>query len=139
MGNLINEHDETKNMLNLIREFNEPTQNIDDGEDANEQDFEDAKSSFMETVSNKVEFDGLKVYRNDRNAVFSGHFQDMGGMSWRMILNETDGLYVDANGLQLTQDTLKVLNALFGYYKNWSDEWGLKLNQDYKQKSNAEG
>jgi len=131
MSKLINEYDETKNMLNLIREYDETNENVD-GESANEQDIEEVKTSFMETVSNKVEFESLKIYREDRNAIFSGRFQDMGGMAWRMILNETDGLYIDANGLQLTQETIKTLNALHGYYKNWSDEWGLKMNQDYK-------
>ena len=136
MSELINEHDETKNMLNLIREFDS---SIDMGndtesvEDASEQDFEENKQSFMESVNPKTDFESLKVYRNERNVVFSGKFQNMGGMTWRMILNEDNGLYVDVQGLQISQEALQTLNKLFGYYKNWSDEWGEKLNQDYKQ------
>jgi len=142
---VISDFEVTKNMLSIIREFdespsidnqelpsNEEERPVSNGEEASEGDFEDAKKSFMETVSNKVNFTGLEVYRENKNAVFSGEFQDLSNLTWKMVLNETNGLYVDVTGLQITDDVLKILYSLNGYYKNWSDEWGLKLNQDYK-------
>lgn len=140
--NIISEHDVTKNMLAIMREFDEPQISGDntneapsEAQDARPEDFESAKTTFMESVTNKVSFDGeghgLKIYPKSKNAIFSGALLEMGGMQWRMVLNETDGLYVDAGGLQITDTALKTLHSLKGCYENWSDEWGLKMQTEY--------
>lgn len=103
-------------------------------EDLNPEEMNSLEKSFMDSVSPKVEFTGMKIYRKERNAVFSGVFQDLGGLEWVMSLKDTDGLNVTVQSLKVDDNTIKTLNSLYGFYKNWSKEWSVKLHTEYKFK-----
>lgn len=94
------------------------------------------QKAFMDSVSPKIDFRGFKIYRKDRNVVFSGAFQDLGGMEWVMSLKDADGLTVTAQTLKIDNDSIGILNKLYGYYVNWSKEWSLKMNTEYKLSDN---
>jgi hypothetical protein len=47
-------------------------------------------------------------------------------------LEDTEGLYINASNLQLTDEVMTRLQRLKGFYKNWADEWSNKLATEYK-------
>ena len=108
------------------------------GEDLDGESLDNEKKAFMDAVSPKVEFEDFKIYRNERNVVFSGKFQDLGGLEFMMSLKDADGLAITVQGLKINADTITILNHLYGYYKNWSDAWATKLNTEYKAKPNEQ-
>jgi hypothetical protein len=153
------EHDVTKQMLETLRSGkrliteleevsgemnpamgdapmtdNSTSEVASESEDLSPDELKKQQSSFMENVSPKVEFRDFKIYRKERNVVFSGVFQDLGGLEWVMSLKDSDGLNITVQSLKIDNDTIKVMNALYGFYKNWSKEWAVKLNTEYKFK-----
>lgn len=136
MNKGFDEHDITKKMLNTIRVSKKIiTENVDtsnDTIDVTGQDLKSEQNQFMDQITPRVDFTVFKLYPNANNAVFSGKFQDMNGMEFQMSLDETDGLYVSATNLQLTDEALNRLRALKGYYLNWVKDWANKLANEYK-------
>jgi hypothetical protein len=153
---ILEEHDMTKKMLDTIRggrlitEVEEVSGGLDtpvtndvsntqqaqpsESEDLNPDELRKLEKAFMDSVSPKVEFKEFKIYRKERNAVFSGVFQDLGGMEWVMSLKDSDGLNISAESLKLDDTAIKTLHSLYGFYKNWSKEWSVKLHTEYKFK-----
>lgn len=129
MNNRIDEHDMTKKMLNIIRENANPA---NDSIDLNGPELKSEQTKFMDQITPRVDFNVFKIYPNANNVVFSGKFQDMNGMEFQMSLEETDGLYINVSNLQMTDEALKRLQVLRGYYKNWANEWANKLASEYK-------
>lgn len=105
-----------------------------EGEDLNDDELAAQEKAFMDSVSPKVEFNEFKIYRKERNVVFSGNFQDLGGLEWVMSLKDSDGLNITVQSFKVDSDTISVLNKLHGFYVNWSKEWAVKLNTEYKNK-----
>jgi hypothetical protein len=126
MDNL-NEHDITKSMLNVIREgVTNDVIDLTGGELQKQHDL------FRDAISPRVDFNVFKIYPNNKNVVFSGKFQDMNGMEFQFSLEDTEGLYINASNLQLTDEVMTRLQRLKGFYKNWADEWSNKLATEYK-------
>ena len=123
----IDEHDMTKKMLNIIREGT----STGDAIDVSGPDLKDEQAQFMQIVSKSVQFNVFKVYPNARNVVMSGTIPDL-NMEFQCILEGLNGLYINVNNMQLSDDAMTVLQHLTGYYKRWHDEWAQKLATDYK-------
>ena len=137
-------YDLTKRMLDTARKGfvlkeeqyetanNAPDTSASQSEDLPPDLFNAEKKSFMDTVSAKVDFRGFKIYRKERNVIFSGKMQDMSGLEWVMRLRSDDGLTITVENLKIDNDTITVLNKLNGFYTNWSKAWATKINTSYQ-------
>lgn len=64
----------------------------------------------------------LIYFPDNGNLVFSGTIRNI---KWQFSLKDEsgNGCYIWTDGLQLTEENLRMLGKLQGFYKNWSDEW----------------
>lgn len=64
------------------------------------------------------------------NIIFSGMIPSLNNLKFQFKLNESsgNGCFVWVDGLPLTEDNMKTLNKLFGYYLNWKDEWNKEID-----------
>jgi hypothetical protein len=136
----MNEHDITRGMLNTIRQDRFINENLDNSSTSDEEELTSAELSeqqtnFRKTVSPRVEFTGFKVYPKNKNVVFSGKFENMGGLEWEFTLEDTHGLYISANNVPFSDDTIETIKKLKGFYDNWADEWAEKLATEYNRES----
>lgn len=140
------DYEMTRNMLKTIRGgemINEQEgeqgekmvdeENSDDAIELTGSDLNDEQEKFRQTINPRVEFDTFKIYPDANNVVFSGRFQGFGGMEWQFTLEDSDGVYVVSENLQLTGEALNMLQKLRGYYENWADEWSEKIATEYKK------
>ena len=65
------------------------------------------------------------------NVEFSGKFTSS-NLEWFYSLDDTNGVYITADLLQLNQSTLEQIQKLVGYYDSWSNEWATKIAEEYK-------
>ena len=52
-------------------------------------------------------------------------------MEWNYSLDDSRGVYITNDLLQLDDDTLEVIKKLVGYYKAWSDDWATRIAEEY--------
>lgn len=140
----MSQHDETKRMLGLIREttnlkmknkrlIREQTE-VKDDIDLGEDDpaaLREEEKKFMDTVTPRVKFNRFKLYPKAQNVEFSGNFTSS-NLEWFYSLDDTSGVYITADILQLNETTLEQIQKLVGYYDAWSDEWATKIAEEYK-------
>jgi len=141
----MSQHDDTKRMLGLIREtidiektknkslLKEQTEvkdDIDLGEEDSASLVEEEKK-FRDTVTPRVEFNRFKLYPKAQNVEFSGKFTS-NNLEWFYSLDDTDGVYISGDLLQLNQSTLEQIQKLVAYYDTWSNEWATKIAEEYK-------
>jgi|TARA_R110000796_G_scaffold19237_4_gene57794 hypothetical protein len=141
----IYENDITKRMLNEIR-GNDSSNNKSlltegqmDEEDLTSAELSEEQKNFRDTVSPRVDFTGFKVYPKNKNVVFSGKFENMGGLEWQFTLEDSNGLYITANNVPFSDDTIATIKKLKGYYDNWADEWAQKLATEYNRGDDENG
>ena len=140
---MINQHDETRKILDLIRESNIKSTTVKTL--IKEQDFKvqeqkgeldptelkEEEKKFRDTVTPRVKFNRFKLYPEAQNVEFSGEFTD-NRVEWFFSLDDTQGVYVTTDMLQLREDTMKLLQKLIGYYKTWSEEWANRIAEEYE-------
>jgi len=140
----MSQHDETRRMLGLIRENlntnkknktllreqSEVKDDIDLGEEDSASLVEEEKK-FRDTVTPRVEFNRFKLYPKAQNVEFSGKFTS-NNLEWFYSLDDTNGVYITADLLQLDQSTLEQIQKLVAYYDTWSNEWATKIAEEYK-------
>ena len=85
------------------------------------------KNKFKEVVSDRVEFGPFKIYRDN---VEWGGMLVREGIEFVFSLDDTDGVYITSDMLQLRETTLETLNKLKIYHQEWSKEWAIRLS-DY--------
>ena len=92
----LNEHDITSNMLKAMRSASRHQNKsvLTEGTNSDEEELTSAELSeeqaaFRDTVSPRVDFTGFKVYPNTKNVIFSGKFENMGGLEWRSSRTKT--------------------------------------------------
>lgn len=140
------EYDFAKQMMSQIRALNEQKNDkpSEDNEDdaiaiTNDPKFGDNVlrnqiSAFKQSVHGGAKFadentedsksNPLVYFPNTGNLVFSGNIPALSGLKFQFSLNDvTNAPYIFVDGLALTDESIKVLNKLSGYYKNWCDEW----------------
>ena len=134
--NVHEERDIMMNMLNTMRDLKEGVLTENNQESDTIQlsgtELADEQQKFRETISPRVEFHAFNIYPQNNNVFFSGKFNDLGNAEWSFSLDESDGVYIDVDGLQLTDDALRTIQRLKGYYDAWADEWATKLATEYK-------
>ena len=139
----MSQHDETKRMLGLIRESNRKRNIIKESRylinesnggpsdrDLDEAELVEEEQKFRDNVSTRVSFNRFRLYPKSQNVEFSGKFND-NNVEWFFSLDDSRGVYISADLLQLTDDTLKQLQKLVGYYQTWSNEWGSRISEEY--------
>jgi len=136
---MINEHDMTKKMMDIIRgglitESNEGNDVISPSQ--NDPTYKEELKKFADTVDARVQFTKFKIYPNDKNVQLDGRldsginfFMDVKAMNLSISITDPQG-----NPLRIYIDDaiLATIQKLDGYYKNWSEEWGKKLLTEYK-------
>jgi len=148
----LNEHDQSRRMLELIREGNRfkktgtikrliNEQNEPDSINLREQQPDvqnQEEKKFKDVISPRVKFNPLMVYPKTGNVEWSGEFQDS-KLEWFYSLDDTNGIYITTNLLRLDSDTLDRVKKLAGFYDNWANEWANKVADEYRNKSTEEG
>jgi len=150
----MSEHDVTKKMLEIIRESEHNRKNIineslnkrrllkEVDENKEDKDLEPAELSeeekkFRDTVTPRVKFNRFRLYPKAQNVEFSGKFTDS-NIEWFYSLDDTRGVYITADLLQLNDQTLKQIQKLVAYYESWSNEWATKIAEEYNNESKDE-
>ncbi len=145
----MNQHDDTMKILELIREEKRKTHNLKKllitEQDVNVQEQKELdpaevteeERKFRDTVSPRVKFNKFKLYPKAQNVEFSGEFTD-NRVEWVYSLDDTRGVYITSNLLQLSDGTLKQIQKLVGYYQTWSDEWANRIAEEYQNEVKAE-
>lgn len=140
----MNQHDETRKILELIRESGRnvsPTKKLINEQDLNVQkqdenaldptEIREQERLFRDTVTQRVKFNQLKLYPKAQNVEWSGEFTD-NAIEWFYSLDDSQGVYITTDLLQLREDTMKLLQKLIGYYKTWSDDWAKRIAEEYE-------
>lgn len=133
MGNLMNEHDMTKKMLDTLREnVNEP--NADGVIEVSGPERQSAEEEFKQIVEvQRVDFNVYNVYPEAGNVIFGGQMQEFGGMQFQMTLEDTNGLFISANNMVLSDDAVRMLQRLNGFYDKWRSDADKLLGEYRKQ------
>ena len=138
---MINEHDMTKKMMNIIRtglltEANEGNDVITPNQ--NDPTYTEEVKKFGDTIDPRVQITKFKIYPNDRNVEFEGRldsginfFMSIKAMKLSISITDTDG---NAQRIYVDELIISTIQKLDGYYKNWSNEWAKKLQTEYKPK-----
>ena len=151
-----NEHDITKKMLKTLREstnrLNENEEITIDNEemdnDGNEIESEteiesegsenglntpegkEEASKIGEMVNPLINVLTFKIYEDSGNVVMSGDFQNT-DINWQFSKN--DGLFINAENVNLTDNVKEMLDKLSAYYKNWQNDWAGKIGEYTKK------
>jgi hypothetical protein len=126
------ERDITKLILEHFREAKYKTINENDSIELSGDALKSEENRFREIISPRVQFTGFKIYPRANNVIFGGVFQNLGGLEWQFSLENSDGLYITANNIQVNDEVISVIQKLKGYYETWADEWSDKLATEYK-------
>ena len=140
----MNQHDETRKILDLIREsrrsITNPYKKIITEQDISVREAKETldptelreeEKKFRDTVTPRVKFNKFKLYPEAQNVEFSGEFTDS-RIEWYYSLDDTQGVYITTDLLQLRDDTLQQIQKLVGYYKTWSEEWANRIAEEYE-------
>ena len=139
----MNQHDETRKILELIREnkrksvsskkvlLTEQEYKVQEEKPLDDAEIKEEEKKFRDTISPRVEFNDFKLYPKAQNVEWSGKFTDS-RIEWLYSLDDTRGVYITTNLLQLSDDILSQLQKLVGYYKTWADEWANRIAEEYQ-------
>lgn len=141
---LINEHDMTKRMMSAMKDGSVGkalNENQEAGVETSAKDVieltgeerKNEEQKFREVLGNLVEFNVFNIYPKAGNVVFGGIFQGMDGLQFQFTLEDSNGLYVTANNMQVTSEVVETIQKLKGYYDNWKEEWANKMATEYRQ------
>jgi len=141
---MMNQHDETRKILDLIREnkkshinngrrilVEQDIRSQEEKETLDPTELKEEEKKFRDTVTPRVKFNKFKLYPEAQNVEFSGEFTDS-RIEWYYSLDDTQGVYITTDLLQLRDDTLKQIQKLVGYYKTWSEEWANRIAEEYE-------
>ena len=154
----MSEHDVTRKMLDIIRESENTNKRIikenvqirrllkevdesKEDKDLEATELSEEEKKFRDTVSPRVKFNRFRLYPKAQNVEFSGKFTD-NNVEWFYSLDDTRGVYITTDLLQLNDQTLKQIQKLVAYYESWANEWATKIAEEYsnetKDEENAE-
>ena len=88
-------------------------------------------AEFAKPDENDVSESPLIYMPKKNNLVFSGVIPCLNNLKWQYVLktNTGNGCFVWADGLVLSKENMAILNKLFGFYKNWKDEWNREASE----------
>jgi type II secretory pathway component PulC len=139
----INEHDKTKEMMNIMRGgFKTLIKENDEQSDTlspqpGDAAFKDELKKLQDTVDPRVKITNFKIYPVDQNVIIEGILLQRegndSGIHFKMNLAKGD-IETSMNNIELDDKVSLVLQKLKGYYENWVNEWALKLANEYRPK-----
>jgi len=125
MSNKINEHENMRNMLAITRQFKRAI-NEDVVPTLQPEELEDEKNRFKEALGNAViEFGNFNRY-ND-NIEWTGVLVKE-QITWVFSLDATIGCYISCQQIQLSEQTLQIIQNLHVYYNEWSQYWSQEIS-----------
>lgn len=139
MNELLNEHDITKKMMDVMR--NNKINLIRESDDEitpqpNDSVYKDEVKKIMDTVDPRVQITRFKIYPRDREVQFNGKldsgvnfFMSLKAMKLSISISD-DG--DKATRIYLDDELIDSFRKLNGYYENWVREWSQKLLTDFK-------
>ena len=145
----MNQHEESRKILELIREDKRKVvkskkilikgqqEGVVEEKELDPAEYAEEEKKFRDTISPRVKFNQFKLYPKAQNVEFSGEFTD-NRVEWVYSLDDTRGVYITSNLLQLSDGTLKQIQKLVGYYQTWSDEWANRIAEEYQNEVKAE-
>lgn len=144
MKEKINEHDKTKEMMEIMRGgFKRLMTENDDQKDtlspkSGDAVFNDELKKLQDTVDPRVKISNFKIYPTDQNVIIEGTFlqreDQNSGIQFKMSLAKGE-IETSMNNIDLSDKVSLLLQKLKGYYENWVDEWALKLANEYRPKN----
>ena len=84
-------------------------------------EFREEQDKFRQSVHNRVEFNKFKLYPESQNVEFGGTFTDS-RIEWFYSLDDSTGVYISAELLQLRDETLEVIKKLVAEEYNSSKD-----------------
>jgi hypothetical protein len=139
----MNEYDESRRILELIRESKQSSKNntlkggrllneqkVSDQIELEQSDRKEQEKKFREIISPRVSFNKFMLYPKSGNAEWSGKFQDS-RIEWFFSLDDTRGVYITTDLLRLDDSTLTTIKKMVGFYDNWANEWANKIADEY--------
>jgi hypothetical protein len=87
--------------------------------------FRSSMQGFIDNITDLVEFKILNI--SSANIEWVGDLTQE-NIEWVYSLDEQNGCYISANMLQLTDETLELINKLKQNYKEWASTWGRILS-----------
>lgn len=140
---LINEHDQTKKMLDIIRYGIKRINENDDSGDTispakNDSVYLDEYKKLSDSVDPSLQIMKFKIYPKDRDVQLDGRLDSginffMSTKAQKLKISITDD-QEQAVQIYLDDQLLTIIQKLSGYYENWKNEWAQKLNSEYKSK-----
>jgi len=115
----------------------EEINSVEDEIELDPTELKEEQKKFREQVNPRTEFKKFKLYPKAGNVEFSGIFQDS-RIEWYYSLDDTRGVYITADMLQLRDDTLKSIQKLVGYYENWATEWANRIPEYLEEPTGGE-
>ena len=82
--------------------------------------FQETMDEFRQEVSELVDFNKLNVYED--NVEWSGKIPEL-ELEFFFSVNETDGIYIKADMVQINQDYLEMIEKLKKYYEKFKERW----------------
>lgn len=143
MKQKINEHDKTKEMMEIMRGGFKKLIVEHDGQDdtlspkPGDAVFNDELKKLQDTIDPRVKITNFKIYPTDQNVIIEGTFlqreSEDSGIGFKMSLAAGD-IETSMHNIDLSDKVSLLLQKLKGYYENWVDEWALKLANEYRPK-----
>lgn len=147
---VINEHDQTKRMLDVMRygliKEEQGGDEMSDNEESpdtispskNDSVYKEEEKKLSDSVDPRVIINRFKIYPKNRDVQIDGRldsginfFMSTKAMKLKVSITDDNG---DAAEIYLDDELLAIIQKLNGYYENWTREWATKLNTEYKSK-----
>lgn len=139
--NIINEHDQTKKMIDILRgglltESDEGSDVISPNQ--NDAVFKEETKKISDAVDPRIQITKFKIYPRDRNVEFEGRLDSginffMSTKAMKLSISITDD-QGQATRIYLDKELIATIQKLNGFYENWTREWAQKLNTEYRAK-----
>jgi hypothetical protein len=140
MKQQINEHDQTKKMLDILR-FGLIKEDEQEDKDtitptSGDSTYTDELKKLQDTVTPNLQIKRFKIYPKDRDVQIDGRLDAginffMSAKVGKLMISVTDDQNQSIQ-VYLDDTLLTMIQKLVGYYQNWLDEWGIKLSNEYK-------
>ena len=148
---MINEHDQTKRMLDvmrygLIKEQEEIPEEADEESSdtitisAGDSIYNEEQKKLGDSIDTGIKINRFKIYPNDSDVQLDGRLNSginffLSVKAVKLMISITDEQGEKAQ-IYLDDDLLRIIQKLTGYYTNWKQEWGTKLTTEYRAKQN---
>lgn len=130
---VINEHDLTVRMLDVLRSGTLIKEEKNDSITVDGEELANEIKSFENTIGISGDIKGyrpLVVYPYDNNVEWGGDFHN--GITWTFSLRNGTNIGGD---IQIDDQELELINKIKQYGDIWKNEWAKKLRTDYKVQS----